>query len=624
MAIKLFEDVKNVVQGATAARKARASARQTKTEEQDKILTLKNLLNTYKAGKADHDDRIIEDDRWYRNEHWEVLREQAQVVVKKGSTEPEPVTAFLFNTIANRHGDLMDAYPEPVMMEREESDKEEADRLSKITKVVLERNKFRREYSANGYSKVKGGTACYHIGWDTSLENGLGDIAVRRADILRLYWEPGVSDVQDSPYLFALSLADPKQLRQLYPDLEDDSIDGTGGVELKVYSEADKNILDGKTLVIDCYSKEAKPPFARPVLHLDKIIGNKIVDSSRDKRPQGLYDHGKYPFAFDALFPLEHSVLGFGYVDIVKSPQLYIDRLDQILLKNAMVSGKQRVLYKDGGGIPGDKLADMSLDFIACTGNLKENEDYAILQGKPLSPGIIQHRQSKIAELKEVSGANDFNRGSTGGGVTAASAIMALQEAGNKLARDMVASTYDCFTEICNQVIELIAQFYTEPRKFRITQPNGDPEYIEYTNAGLQPPPTPAQDPTAQAAGVEPVVRKPVFDIVVHAEKYSPYAALATNELAKELFAAGFFLPDAAPAALIALDLMSFDGKDRIVKKITETYQQTMAMQQAQAQAQQSVGTNQEIMLQMNEYIKQLTGKDMLAGANIGQGGAPQ
>ena len=85
-----------------------------------------------------------------------------------------------------------------------------------------------------------------------------------------------------------------------------------------------------------------------------------------------------------------------------------------------------------------DDIADVSKDFVECTGGLREGEDYALLQGKQLGNDIMTHRQSKIAELKEVSGANDFNRGNSTGGVTAASAIMALQEAGNKLARAMV------------------------------------------------------------------------------------------------------------------------------------------------------------------------------------------
>lgn len=581
-------------------------------ENDERASRLLETLKKYTESKSTIDARVVENDRWYRSQHWDVFREQAGKT--KNASEPEPVTAYLWNTLANRHGDLMDAYPQPTFTEREPDDKPEADMLSKIVKVVLERNKFRKRYSDNAWAKVKGGTSIYHVSWDQSLENGIGDISVKPADILRLYWEPGVSDIQDSKYLFALAMVDTETLRDRYPILSEKSVEGTHGIDMKEYNGADRNTLEGKTLVIDAYSKEIGEN-GKKILHLDKIVGSIIVESTRDKRPEGLYDHGKYPFVFDVLFMEEHSVMGFGFVDIIKSPQLYVDKLDQIILRNALVSGKQRVLYKDGGGINAEELADVSKDFIACTGGIREGEDYALLQGKPLGSDIMTHRQSKISELKEVSGANDFNRGSSTGGVTAASAIMALQEAGNKLARAMIANTYDAYTEICYQVIELIAQFYDEPRKFRITNDNGQDEYVDYTNAGLKPQPLPQV-----VEGVPAETRKPIFDIVVNAEKYSPYAAFALNEMAKEMFAAGFFQPEMAPAALTAMELMSFEGKERIVKTIKQRYEETMAQQQAQTQAQQELATNQEIVVQMNELIKQLTGKDMLAGANIGGG----
>lgn len=579
-------------------------AKQNKQSTEERATRLLNILTKYQSGKSKYDERYVENDRWYRSQHWDIMRKKTDK-----SSDPEPVSAFLWNTLANRHGDLMDAFPEPVMVEREASDKPEADMLSKITKFVLDRNKFRKTYSDNAWYKVKSGTACYHVLWDTSLEGGLGDIAVRKVDLLRLYWEPGIDNIQDSPYVFALSVMDNKKLQSKYPVLQDKNLKSS--FDLKSYSDEEKPDLEEKSVVIDVYYK-VEDDNGLTELHLDKIVGGLIVETTQGKKP--LYKHGKYPFVFDALFPEEHSLLGFGVVDIIKSPQMYIDKLDQILTRNALVAGKYRVLYKDGGGIDPTALADVSQDFVPCQGGLREGEDYAVLQAEALPSSILEHRSRKIQELKEVSGTNDFNRGSGGNGITAASAILALQEAGNKLSRAMVASTYDAYTEICYQIIELIAEFYDETRKFRITNEQGDVEYVEYNNAGLQPQPLEAAVP-----GMEQEERKPIFDVVVHAEKYTPFAALAQNELAKELFAAGFFQPEMAPAALTAMELMSFEGKDRIVKIIREKYEESINMQQMQQEAQMGANQNQELLMMMNDYIKKLTGKDMLAGTTVGQ-----
>lgn len=569
--------------------------------EKERVLKLMATLTKYISAKAPYDARYIENDKWFRSQHWELMRKQ---VAKK--SDPEPVSAYLFNTIANRHGDLMDSFPEPVMVEREPSDKEEAEVLSKITKVVLDRNKFRQTYSDNAWYKIKEGTSCYHPAWDSGLEGGLGDITVKKVDLLRLYWEAGIDNIQDSPYVFALSVMPVDKLLAKYPALK--GVDLKVGVTLQSYATQDAPDLTDKAVVIDCYYKLEVD--GKLELHLDKLVGGLIVETTQGKKP--LYAHGKYPFVFDRMFPEEHSLLGFGLVDVIKSPQMYIDKLDQILTKNALVAGKYRMLYKDGTIDP-QELADLSKDFIKASGGLREGEDYAILQANALPSSILEHRSRKIQELKEVSGANDVSRGASTSGVTAASAILALQEAGNKLSRAMIASTYDAYQEICIQIIELIAEFYTEPRKFRITNEQNEVEYIEYTNAGLQP-----QELAPAVEGMKPEQRKPIIDVTPHAEKYTPYTALAQNEMAKELFAAGFFQPEMAPAALTAMELMSFDGKERLVKIIQQRYEEAMQIQQLQAQAQQS----QQIIQQMNEYIKQTTGQDMLAGTSGGPVGA--
>ena len=162
----------------------------------------------------------------------------------------------------------------------------------------------------------------------------------------------------------------------------------------------------------------------------------------------------------------------------------------------------------------------------------------------------------KIDELKETSANSDFNRGNTAGGVTAASAIAALQEAGNKVSRDMLKSTYRAYTEINYLCIELIRQFYTEMRSFRIRKPDGSFDFSDYSNEKLR-----AQGETS---------RKPVFDIAVKTQKKSPYTRLAQNELAKELFRLGFFTPENKVQALAALEIMDFDGKRAIEEKIRE------------------------------------------------------
>ena len=205
----------------------------------------------------------------------------------------------------------------------------------------------------------------------------------------------------------------------------------------------------------------------------------------------------------------------------------------------------------------------------------------------------VQVINNKVDELKETTGNRDISTGGTTSGVTAASAIAAMQEAGSKLSRDNIKSSYRSFRKVCLLVIELIRQFYDIPRCFRIMGENGAARYVEYSNAGITP----------QMQGIEMGVdmghRLPLFDIEITAQKQSPYSKMSQNELALQFFGAGFFNPQMADQALACLDMMDFDRKQFVMQKIAQNggmYQQMLMMQQQMLQLAQMVdqakGTN--------------------------------
>jgi hypothetical protein len=579
---------------------------------------LNETLKKYTQGKKNLESKIIENDRWYRSQHWDLIRGS-----NANKDNPEPVTAYLFNTIANKHADAMDYYPEPNIFEREQDDVQEAQTLSKIIPLIIEKNNFRKTYSNAWWYKLKQGCSVYGVFWNPQLEGGLGDIDIQKLDLLNIYWEPGITDIQKSPYLFVVSLVDDEALHQMYPQTKD-RVQEVKPLEIKTYVSDDTIDLQGKSLLVDAYYKKQTED-GRTVVHLTKYVDNMPLASTEDD-PQtaqtGLYDHGMYPIILDPLFPEESTPVGFGFIDIVKNPQMYIDKLDQIISKNALISGKLRTIVKENGSINEEELADLSKDIIHTKGGTcREGEDFATIQAKPLPQFIVQHRQNKINELKEIAGNRDFQQGGTAGGVTAMGAILALQEAGNKLSRDMIGDSYAVYTQIIYMCIELIRQFYDEPRMFRIIGDEGNPQYIEYTNRGLKPQPLqPAYEGEGnilnpETGQMEPdpnyqsKYRTPIFDIKVKPEKASPFSREAQNELAKELFQMGFFNPEMATQAKIALEMMSFEGKDKVYKMVMQNGDLYVQMQQMQQELQQQ----QQIMQAMNEVIKRTTGRDMFS-----------
>lgn len=496
------------------------------------------LLEAYRRGKQSLDRRILEDERWYRLRHGAAVR----------SGEPAPASGWLLNSLLGKHGDMMDNYPAPDVLPREPSDMQDAKTLSRILPVILERSDFEGLYSRNAYPKLRHGTACYGVFWDPEAEDGRGDVRVTAVDLLNLFWEPGVRDIQDSRNLFLVTQCDNDLLDAAYPALRGKLRAPVDSVNQRI----PEDVLDrsGKSQVVDWYYKK-RLPNGKTIVHFCKFVGSTVLYASENEQmfmSQGLYDHGQYPFVLDVLFPLEDSPAGFGYVDLMKGTQGYIDQLDAIILNNARLAGRPRWFYRDACGVNEQEFADFTRDFVHVTGRL-DPDDLRQIEVEPLPAFISNHLQNKVAELKETSGNRDFAQGGTNSGVTAAAAIAALQEAGSKLSRDLIKGSYRAFTQVCTLVIELIRQFYDDSRAVRITGEDGKPVFM--TLGGLA-----RRD------------HHVAFDIQVRAQKASPFTQMSRNEQAKELYRLGFFRPDLAGQALIALEMMDFDGIETVKKRI--------------------------------------------------------
>ena len=535
-----------------------------------------DTLQKYRQGKSALEARVIASEDWWRMRSWQRIQ--------KGNPEDDKWTsAWLFNVIMGKHADAIAAYPAPAIRPREPDDREEAAKLSSVLPVILEQNDFEEVYSDSQWTKLKQGTLIWHVKWDSSKLNGLGDISVQPVDILSFFWEPGVRDLQKSKNIFLTEMVDNDLLLAKYPELQG-KLNSNPQIQQK-YNTDDVISFDGKSMVVDWYYKKYQN--GRQVLHFAKLVGDTVLQSTENDTEQkydtltlpdgsivqqpagrpmaetGLYDDGEYPFVVDALFPVEGSIAGYGYIDIGKSTQEQIDRMNQAIVKNAIMATTPRWFKRSDGSVNEQEFADWTKPFVHVDGNLGQDS----LQPIPvnmLNSNYIAILQNKIEELKWTTGNTDVNNGATSSGVTAASAIAALQEASGRSSKDSTKSAYRAYARMIRMVIERIRQFYDLPRQFRIIGKRGAEQFVQYSNQGLQP-------QTLYGANGQPDgLRKPVFDIEVSAQKASEYASMAQNELALQFFQLGFFNPQMVDQTLATLDMMDFDGKDSIIQKVQE------------------------------------------------------
>nr|DAE15489.1 MAG TPA: portal protein [Podoviridae sp. ctZ5d16] len=542
---------------------------------QEEIREAAGIMEKYKQGKKNLDERIVANEEWYKMRHWEQIRK------KKKTNDPEPASAWLFNSLANKHADAMDNYPEPNVLPRSADDRQDAQTLGHILPVIMERNQFEETYSNAWWYKLKAGSSVYGVFWNKSLEEGLGDIDIQQVDILNFFWEPGIKDIQKSRNIFVVSLEDNDILEEKYDFLRGKLASSTIDVKEYIYDDTVDNTE--KSAVIDWYYKRTiadENGMEKEILHYVKFVNDEVLYASENDwryQERGYYDHGTYPFVFDVMFMEEGTPAGFGYLDIMKDAQMYIDKLDANIMKGSFLASNPRFWIKDSSQVNQKEFEDPTKMFVHVAGQIGE-ESIRKIEISPADATTINVRQMKIDELKETSGNRDFSQGSTQSGVTAASAIAALQEAGSKLSRDMIKTSYRAYAEICYLCIELIRQFYDEEREFRIGGQNGQDEFISFDNRNIRT----RED---SAFGIQQY-RRPIFDIKIVPQKSSPFSKAAQNNMAMELYGAGFFAPQMVDQALVALQMMQFEGKEEIAQRLSQNGTMFQIMQQMQADMQ--------------------------------------
>lgn len=533
------------------------------------VLRAAEILRKYRRGKENLDKRIIDNEQFWKLRHWEQMEKAGE---GGNPADPRPASGWLVNCILSKHADAMDSYPEPTLLPREPDDREEAAKLTRILPVILKNNRFKREYAKAWWNKLKSGCAVYGVFWDGDKLHGLGDVDIRSMDVLNLFWEPGVQDIQVSEHFFSTELVPDHRLLREYPQLEG-KLGRGGGAQVSRYLYDDRVDTSDRSLVVDWYYHTEVN--GQPVLQYCKFVGETVLYATENDpayAERGWYDHGKYPFVFDVLFPEEGTPCGYGYVDLCKSAQKQIDLMNQAILKNALAATTPRFFIRSDGAVNEEEYADWTRPFVHTNGNLGA-DSIAPIRVPTLDGVYVAILQNKVAEMKETAGNRDVMSGGTAGGVTAATAIAALQEAGGKLSRNMIDDGYEAFSQVVTLCIELVRQFYSVPRQFRLLGRGAEREFDLFDNGGLQP-------QLMELGGY----RVPEFDLEVAAQNETPYKTMEYNQLALQLFQMGFFRADMAEQALRCLDLMEFKNKDRLAAVIRQGRQRTQQVEWLQGQ----------------------------------------
>ena len=166
------------------------------------------------------------------------------------------------------------------------------------------------------------------------------------------------------------------------------------------------------------------------------------------------------------------------------------------------------------------------------------------LQTQPFTGMVTRQMMQLQADIKQDSGQNQFASGETVGGVTAASAISALQEAGGKITRLRTQGLNQGFREMVTQVMWLISQFYDRRRVLFITgrEVSASPERL--FGQGLFP--------------------TPPYTVQVQVQRRNPLRQQAQNELVLQAYQMSAQAGQHFPLSTL-FELLQVEGKERIL-----------------------------------------------------------
>ena len=498
-------------------------------------------FRTYKSDREPFIARVRDNEAFYRRSYERMFPD----INSNMSCD----TPFIFAAIENCRADAIDNFPSANIIEREAEGSTVAELLSKVIKTQLEVCDYKSVYKENVRNKLKYGTAIYGVFYDDTKKC----IDIKSIDISDIYVDMNICDVQESRFLFISSAVENDVLRERYPHLKD-LFSGDTVIDTLTGSHT----LKDRTCVLDCYYKKSDGS-----VHLLKLANETVIAATEDMAgyEKGLYSHGKYPVVFDVLYPSGHSPFGFGMIDIGKNTQVSINKLDDAIEMNIMCASKPRYLSKRNGGINEEEFCDASKSIVHYEG---DTDSIRAIDHITINEYFLSHRERKKEELKEILANRDFQQGGTTGGVTAASAIETLRQAGEKRSRAIINDTYDSFKAVIQMVIELMREFYTQKRAYRIYDSNGQRAFAEFSNAMMY---TPCVDD--EGVGTKELM----FDIDVTIQRENPYSRENVNNTMLNLWSKGIFAPDNYETAVVTLKNMQFDGKEKLIADLQSLYE---------------------------------------------------
>lgn len=451
------------------------------------------------------------------------------------------------------------------------------------------------------------GNAIWFVQWDGK-DGEYGNISIKPVDPFNIFPDPLAESIDNSEFLVYATYRNANQIKQQFPE-KASAIEGSRITMSELVAERDNNDTQdaNQVLILEMWcrdwvtmdetvegKKQLKYPKGRVITCLPEL-GILLSDK---KNP---YKDGKFPFVLMKNYDIPFEFWGVGEVEQVMSPQHYVNELTNQIIDNAKNTANMQWIIDKNSGIGQGKLTNRPGLVIRKTPGSEVRRDTP-----PAMPSYVREQIEVLKkDIQDISGVFDSLKGEQQGSVTAASAILALQEASQARIRLKIKLMEASLSELAQIVYSRMQQFWKLDRWVRITDVEGNPSFREIGAQVL----SNDYDLKVMAGSTMPVNRNAMLDLMIRLAQTNGEDGLPLVDRKAVLE----FLPTGDKKA-ITDRFAELQAQQQQAQQEQLQQEQQMQMQQAQQQKgelDQSVTEQVMSMLQQVVQASDLTSKQV-------------
>lgn len=415
--------------------------------------------------------------------------------INKPEYKSDEVSNFIFSTIETIKPIMTDNNPKIMVLPKKPAELSVLDNIQNIIDYEWTRAKMEIVLPQAITLALQIGTAIIGVFWDGNDDKGLGNVDIQLINPFNFFPDPMATSIDNAEYVIYATYQHVNKLKNKYPKKVDKLIGGTINEKNLVPHANNVSEVDNVVLVLECWMKD----YATIEVEEEDEQGNKVKKRIR-KYPRGRvivcapelqiiledkenpYEDGKFPFKILKCYDIPFEFWGKGEVEQLLSPQTYINDLMNQIIDNAKLTANMPWLIDKNSGIGKGQLTNRPGLII----RKNPGSEVKRLQPPAMPNYVGDMVQTLKGDIEIISGIHDVTQGRKPGSISAASAIIALQEAAQARVRLKVKIMEQTLSDLGQMWYNRIRQFWLTNRYVRFENPVGEIEAREISPSEIE------------------------------------------------------------------------------------------------------------------------------------------